>query len=412
MGTPSRTPISPGVEVLEAEPAAEVEGVTRGGIPRWGWPVLAAAVVAAAIVVWLVPSSPSSFPPEEEGTTTPSTGLSGADLVPPTTARGATTIEPSPGETARADQATPTSSLPVAPVLGDVAGLSLYAGNNWRLQRIDLDTGAITELAVRGLPLLATENWLVLATDQGQSLAAVSLADPDGAEPVSLGAPVYGTADTRTVVPSEEADRVWIARTSAGGPSLDLVDLATGSTVTSADVTHPYSLFGLIGNGGPLLVPTLDGGIFEYRSGEARPLERVAEGILLAANDEAVLRSVCSLPSRCELDWLDRADWRPDPRPTPAIPGDEVLGAWLSPSGRFLLVFGRNAPVLYDVEEGESIEWATTRFSSPLSISTSPDERFLAIAGEVVHFLDLETGQPFELELPGYDNRVVLVESP
>ena len=309
-----------------------------------------------------------------------------------------------PTTTAAADDASTTSTtmLREVPPFDGTGGLSLlYGGGN--LRRVDLDTGLVIEYEVRGIPVLHSGGWLVLADPNSDRAFSVPLADPDGGTRVPL--PAVATWFGSVATSSAEEGSAWFYAPNEGGLRQLHIDLSDGTVLEERPSNESWWYGPPAAPGG--LSTTPDGGVFAATDDGYQRLE---VGGLLAANDQLMLVTTCDAPSSCSLAWIDRSSGLPVDRALP--PTDQVyLGGALSPGGRVLTLLGQAGPVAFDVDRGEAIDGIAAGF--PAGLAVSPDERFIAVINASPVLIDLDTAERFTvpLRLGGY-NQVLLVERP
>jgi hypothetical protein len=386
--------ISAEFEILGAEPARTTEQtVGRSGLPKG--PMLALVVLAVflgaigLIAGWSSGSEETAQQKEEQQEQDDDGGASTSTTDRPRTTRdrGATTVDRS---------TTSIKQLDDAPLLGRETGLSLLVGSG-RLQRVDLDTGVVTEYEVRGMPLIESGGWLVLANPTSDELFAVPLDDPNGGPRIDLP----GTGPWPGALPSERPGHAWLFDVTfeEERSALYHVDLSTGEIVDERDA--PFAWFGTPAPA-PDLAVAPDGGVFQWADDGYRPLG--VDG-LIAANDDVMLTTTCTGPTACDLSWIARDSDREVDRALPS--SDRLFTAGrLSPGGRVLTLWSHAQPVIFDVERGTSISSSAEIWFE--GVAVSPDERYLATTGERLTVTDLDADEVVMVNLSGGGLGVVL----
>jgi hypothetical protein len=270
----------------------------------------------------------------------------------------------------------------VGPVFGESVGYSVFVGDS-TLLNIDLDTGEVTEYDVRGRPVHADEQWLVLLRSDG-SLMVVSRDDPEGPARRIETATRQGEL-TRGPEPST----VWTL--AAGEESLRwrAVSLTDGS-VTVEIPTGGWFFSQLPG---PQVSSSQGGGVFVLEGGAYR---RLADGIPLAGSDRSVLLRRCASPTDCEVALIDANDGSPVDRALPPI-GLDDWSFRLSNADRLLVVAGPSGARLLDL--GTGAEVLRTSGHRDGMFTFSPEGRFALALDATPRLYDSETGALVTLEV-------------
>ena len=189
---------------------------------------------------------------------------------------------------------------------------------------------------------------------------------------------------------------------SSGLPRLALVDLARREIVE--EVAYPDSashLYQIPAShlSGTRLVTAISGGVFEDQGNGFR---LVADGRLIAADEQRALVETCDDRLRRSMQWLDRETWQPTDL---AVPTESIDVGILVNGTDWLLDFGyaqdqtRN---LLNIVTGKQVEVPVSlstfnNLNHPLAIS--PDGRWLALAstGEVT-LLNLESEEAIVID--------------
>lgn len=389
-------PVGADLNLLDVGPVVREEATVSHGQSGRFWATVIGGVVAVGFGVWLVGrlgGADSAAPEPVRSTTT--TEVPPSTTVPdgPTNATDPNATDPNAAgtsTTAPADAPAPSQILGDGqPLLGQPVGLSVMIGSDASLRRVDLDTGAVYEYPIRGMPVAVSGPWLLLQEPNGGPLDAVTLNDfaTPGKE---LTNPSYYVAAT---APGPEPGQIWILE-YGDQPSWRLMRIDDGTTVARIAVDNqdiPYI------SPEPDLTGTPGGGVF-LREGDS--YRRVADGQLVAASDAYILTETCTQPTQCQLHWIDRSTWQSVNRALPADqdrPGLIRPGAFLSPGGRMLgYTASPGQGRLFDVGRSRSIP----SIADPSSMVASPDGRFVATpeAGRVQVY-DTETGAIHDLVL-------------
>ena len=284
----------------------------------------------------------------------------------------------------------------VGPVLGRPVGWSLLIGNTngQDLQRLDLDTGqSVTSPGVPGGPLLAVGDRLVMVRerpDEGDTeLRIVSLAAPTGeAVTVPVGSQTF-SGIWPAVAPGPEG-HLWVLETpdppAADPTAWRLIRLTDGAVVDEVP-TGPSIMVGPVDGGGPDIVSSGSGGVYRRDGeGDQDAYRLLSSGTPITVRQGAVLTRTCSLPTVCQLHWLDVDTGQTVPRSVPSADDDDVRWVASTPAaGRFLLGLrwrsGESAGpvelVVFDLERARPL--VLPERATGDTLAASPDGRFLAL---------------------------------
>ncbi len=371
-------------------------GASSGGSPGRGsgdgvrWPLALGAVLVAGLLVWMLTRS-SDGPGQVEQTFDEEAERE----------RATTTARPQTSTT----QASSTTVLPFAsaegvergrPLLGAPVGLTLFVGGV-TTRAVDLDTGAVSEIALDGAPLLVIDEWLVVANTEGGS-SVVNRLDRS-ARPRSLSTGGFVAAAF-----PDGPDHLWVPNVSETSGELQWtsVSLVDGTTRT---LLEPTSLRGTAV--GPEVGGTASGGVYLLNE-DRSTYRRLADGNPLAVSADWVLVQLCTSPtsSSCRIYWIDRSTGREVDRFVP--PGIESLwGISSSPSGAFVATESVEGVTLWDIGRGSEITTDLSGFKSGGVLGYSPDDRFVAFVGrasdEIVIY-DSDSGLSHVITMP--DRRI------
>ena len=324
------------------------------------WPVALGALAAAGLLVWLL-TRPSDSPGQVEQTFEEDSESESTTTQPRTTTGPTTTVMPfvvveggEPGE----------------PLLGEPVGWTLFVGGV-TARAIDLDTGALLEIAVDGAPLLATDQWLVVADTDG-GVSVVSRTDP-----AAIPRPLTESELADTAFP-DGPDHVWVL------DSFDGADTARWTSVALSDGTtrtalEPTSFWGPAI--GPRVGGTASGGVYVLND-DRSSYRRLADGNPLTATEDAVIVELCTSPAAatCRTYWIDLATGREIDRFVPP-----PKGAWWlitsSPTGAFVSTESDDGVTLWDTRRGSEIATGLAGDNGGLVAGYSPDDRFVAFSG-------------------------------
>lgn len=300
---------------------------------------------------------------------------------------------------------------PVPPLLGEEVGLMLAVARDGRsvLEVLDLDSGQETELlGVRGRPIGAIDDWLLVIDDNNGSIIRLDLDDLE-AEPIEIG----GSADEFLEVIEVTEDRIWTFAETDDGPVLRALDV-DGEVVEEQDFPL-YSVFGfgpwsLVRPSELLYDPA--GGLYR-RSDDG--YELVAEGQVLAAGERIAVVRQCDDGLDCDLRWYD-------------IRSSGVIGFPAPPpadgQGFYQLLGGDRWLAHIDWRNGEGvlIEVATARVAreltldsffgfGPSTLAVSSDGRWMTeVVDGMLVVIDLDSGDLWPTGFRGAGAQVMFVE--
>ncbi|MGI9615812.1 MAG: zinc ribbon domain-containing protein [Acidimicrobiales bacterium] len=381
-------------ELLGTEPAVSTQqAVRRGGRPK-GPVVALLAFGAVAGFVWLVSAlaSTDDYRPKDDEAAEPTTTSS--------TAPSTSTTERSATNPADSGPTTSTTQVADGPLLGRETGLSLLVGGS-HLRRIDLDTGLLTGFELRGVPLVESDGWLVLANPNSGDLFAVPVDDPDDGERVDLPGSRFGP----TAIGVVESTPGFVRMPAPEGDTFSMitVELSSGDVV-DREASTPW----FIGRSTAVDVTVApDGSIYERTDGVYR---RVGDGGFLAANTDFMLVNDCVDPVTCSLGWIDRSSGQAIDRPLPTGSG-QYYGGTLSRGGRVLVLWGFDEPTIFDVDRGELVDLGVVDFIENLAVS--PDERYVCAIDVKPTIADLDTGETVKIDVTtGGFSQILFVEMP
>lgn len=387
-------------EILGAEPPVSTQQVVgRGGRPK-GPVVALLALGALAGLVWLV-SAWLSADDDRPGADELADADEAADpATTSSTARSTSTTERSTTSAADSGPTTSTRQIADGPLLGRETGLSLFVGGS-HLRRIDLDTGILTGYELRGVPLIESDGWLVLAEPNSGDLFAVPISDPDNGERVDLPGSRFGPL----VVTAVEATPGFVRLPAPDGDTFAVltVEVSTGEVV-ERETSTPWSI-GRSTAADITVAP--DGSVYERGDGTYR---RVRDGGFLAANDDFMLVNDCRDPVTCSLQWIDRSSGQAVDRPVPPGVGP-YYGGTLSKGGRVLILWGFDEPTVFDVDRGELVDLGIVDFIDNIAVSS--DERYVCAIDVKPTIADLDTGETVKIDVTtGGFGEMLLVETP
>lgn len=343
-------------------------GVTGGGGSGGGseggvrWPLVLGAVLVIGLLVWVLTRS-SDGPGQVEQTFDEDAESERST----TTARQTSTIE---GSTTTAPPFASVEGVePGRPLLGEPVGLTLFVGGV-TTRSIDLDTGAVSDIAIDGAPLLVTDEWLVVADTEGGS-SVVSRSDP-AAPPRQLAEDVALDAAF-----PDGPDHLWVLDSSDSGGTAQWksVALVDGTTRTLLEPTSWVTA------AGPEVGGTASGGVYVLNE-DRSTYRRLADGNPRAVSSDSVLVQLCTSPasSSCRTYWVDRSTGREVDRfVPPAIGFGWAISS--SPSGAFVASESDEGVTLWDTERHTEITTALSGYNGGGVAGYSPDDRFVAFAG-------------------------------
>ena len=390
------------LDLTEPETSTDQAVVKAGPSPRRRMAV--AGAVCAGLLAWsawsLTIGGSGATDAAPSNTSTPDgTDAAASDDAPDGEAASTTTTSQPSSSTER----TTTTPEPIqldtiaTPILGEEVGYDLIIATVDRPAILDLDSGEIRYAeGSRADPLAVTGHWLIAGRDDQPFILDL---DDLEADPIHLPFAATGwpqLADDR----QRDDGRAWFR---LSGPDLDesgvvLVDVATGKIVEEAAEPEPTPLYywvPAIPADGATLISTPAGGIYEARGVE---VHRVADGVLLVADDHRALVETCDDRLRCSVQWLDRETWRPADLAVPDDFGDD--GRFLNGTDWMVLFdYGTDIDAdLFNVTTGSRVE-LPERISEPPNNyghgpAVSPDGRWLATTstGEV-RLMELDTGR-------------------
>jgi hypothetical protein len=276
----------------------------------------------------------------------------------------------------------------------------IIGGWQTKMLRIPLDGGDFVVGGVASMPIIATEDWLVVTASNGPP-RLVSLADA-GLNETFLDGVTAGFAGAR---PGPEGNQVWLSTDPYdrwqlwqldGSPQV-LREVPTGQRLSNGPSEDPE------------LFASLSGGVFE---GPVDSPVKVADGRLVAATQDHAIVQDCVNPFDCETKWLSRTTWQIDAaiKPPPEFGTQGWARVLASPDKRHVYLQDQTLFTLWDLEAGAAVE---EDLQGNGAFST--DGRFFAavnFAGRLF-VMDFETGQSLETPrdwLAGF-SQVVLVPS-
>ncbi|MEM9565873.1 MAG: hypothetical protein AAGA93_24845 [Actinomycetota bacterium] len=402
------------VPLLEPHASVSTERVTSaaGRNPKVLYVVGAITVVLAVALV--LATTGSSDAPGTDERTTPASEPSASVRAPPEEPQVATspTSEPTSATTSGADTASSLlAARPGAPLLGTEVGYKLLVSTTGRPALIDLDRG--TTLHVEGsrvFPIAVAGPWVVIDRATPGGLARLPLddlaADPDpifavdGATATFVSSP-SGQVDPRSIL-------VSLIRQTRDPAEIDetqyVVDPLSGEAVERVDDELWLDVSGLDADPNNTLVTGPAGGVYT-RSSPEDGYRQVADGRLLAADDQRALVQSCDSTLQCTLTWLDRRTWEPLDLHVPSRQAGSVVllhgTDWLLES-----TFGPEARAsLLNVATGATRTVRPPEFgfrSGAVLPAVSSDGQWLAEVTDqprVIAITNLTTGETTEIEL-------------
>lgn len=365
---------SPALEI-ELQPIAPVtSGVThRGALPPAPVPdrrrrrFTIAGLIVVALAVFVTLSALGDDKPDPEAETTAPTS---APTAAPTTLR---TLGPN--------------------VLGtESTRLLLWSfDNQYRLQVVDLDSGEVRPLGVRGgfalFPLY--RNVVMFDGDNGSSI--ISAIGSTSAS--QLGKGVYPVVERdlhKLWVYSNDAPRQWQER-AIDGTILDVLPFDASFSVV------PYNEQAV------LLVSAEGTSLFDLAT---RQRQFVTPTPVIAAGGQNMIGRTCA-GQRCTFSVID-TETRAERVLLPDVPVDDARNAMLSPDGDYLAissidsVVGRRGEIVA-VSNGATQWQSPVAAVAPISWSWSPDSRWLILATSDKQALAVDMRAPWvrtEISLP------------
>ncbi len=371
---------------------------------------IALAAILAGVIGWSVISSSDADGADDVA---PSTSV--AEVVGDLEDEIGGTFDPEPDpeldESPPLDELPPFDEMDSFDPLAPGSGLTLLANMEERgLVSLDLDTGDATEF---GYPvdefLLQTDEYVIIRHYDSGRHSAVALDD-------LAATPLIISRNTWVVSAKEGEDETIVSFLTRvddeenGQMYTEMaIDLDIETIINRGSLTdhHPSlaSLNRLHPNGD--LITGATGGVYESVGPN---YERVADGRLLAFDDEFAIIEECDDALICETSWVTRADWQPVDRPLPVEQFNDgvILGAgrvlvYLTPSSENFRAF--------DVAAGTEIDISLTTVKP----AVSGDGQWIAVLNNggaigVLNLQNLDTGETASLFGP-FDGPIALMET-
>ncbi len=361
---------------------------------RW---VAIVAAVLVGVIGWSLFASlgGSDEPAAAEGSEETADASSGVTEEPTDTTSRSTTSSPNdrPGQGDREEGVEAAEVVEEAerlgdggPLLGEEVGYELIVSGR-PLKRLDLDTGALTELDVSVNNPIAAAGRTVLVRGNNGGMHALNL---DTGEPIQLQV----EADHLSFVAVEDDGSAWFHASTVGIGRFVRLDVASGAQLEERDANvadfGPIALAGLsLG-----LATSPAGGVYE-QDGEQYRL--VAPGQLLAASSDAVLVRQCDDTLQCSLQWLSREDFGPVDL---LVPEGEVPYATMVQGTDWLRVVALPnwTEELFNIRTGQIVDLSDEGWEAGPPIS--PDGEWLVRSGTpgMLTVERLATGELIEIE--------------
>lgn len=349
------------MDLLGVDTGAAPAGVAPAPGGRRATLVVLAGV--AVVLAWslLAGGAPPPERPDAADTTAPATTS--------TTVRRSTTTATTRRTTTTSPEDLPVRVLDGAPLASVPTGLTVVYPADGALFAVELDTGTLVRLADLAYePLLLDAGRVLVRSPTDGGLVVVPYRPAEG-PPVRVD-----LQDANTVDPAG-AGLAWASVWGEDGPSWALVDLATGAVLEVVQPGNGPTAMWWGSVGGPDLVSSMDGGVYE-RGDDGYRL--VARGVVAARTADAVLVRRCDERLSCGVRWLEAGTWRELDRPAPVGEYDEYR---VSPGGRWLVAMAyqrAQRTSVIDVATGEAVLELETYLAAS---AFSPDDRFLLVLG-------------------------------
>lgn len=300
------------------------------------------------------------------------------------------------------------SPTEIGPLFDQPTGLSLLIGGEQPLVRIDLDSGEIHELGVRAVPLLVTEDYLVVQSMTGSlravSLEAVLSATGDTSDTPLDNPPLGPPGGGGPLGRGSQPNTLWIQSWQTSGEVVELWSIETNEVIRTLDASRidfdfAYGPFGT-STGRTDVVNGRAGGVYRIVDDGFR---RLFDGRLIARGERVAVIEECDERLRCETFYVDLdTEQRLDSRPPAELPGVGFGAVSLVGNDRYLVSFdyADGTSTVFDVASGASIGLPDS--GTPELRAFSPDGRFVASVGPSLStIVDLDTNETATVDLRG-----------